>query len=538
MSSEAPASAGVRFERERQASSDYQPVATPPYAGGAGSDGPTTSAENVWGGEARVFARPKKWQRLLREYRVVEFAGTGVMYLVGKALGKWMELNDREYTNCLGIPIVVNLLINYGLPKCREVRVIPHDVRDFLLSLGQAVTLSTILVNFTKNATGRFRPCFFELCGWNYDVIWDGVTNLCSDVAGERDGRKSFPSGHSSFAWSTMLVLSAKLQDAILYSPQHQSVRPRSVDESQKFYSNQSEHFISMSEEAVKKPLFVRYPVRSFTTESSAFRGAASSSASDFPFMASSSSTAALPPLSSSETHRNSTRAKFERFIRRYRVTEFAITVLMYGFALFFAKIEVAQRTPQLNPIAGDIPNIQVRLNSTTSVWSRDPTINAKEHTQQVPMIALVGIGGGVPIIINLVINYALPKCRPVRIIPHDTRDFLLSLLQSTSMATLLTQFTKNMTGRFRPCFYDMCGWDYDIIWDGVTNLCTSASGEKEGRKSFPSGHASFAWSTMLMLTVRGQQKDPSIYDCGARRKANESYLHDCCSCICWDDRR
>ncbi|RLN86226.1 hypothetical protein BBJ28_00011655 [Nothophytophthora sp. Chile5] len=210
----------MSFERERQASGDYQTVATPPCARGAGIDGPTASAEIGRDGEARAFARPKKWQRLLREYRVVEFAGTGVMYLVGRALGKWMELNDRKYTgcsgsimqgngmNCLGIPIVVNLLLNYGLPKFREVRVIPHDVRDFLLSLGQAVTLSTILVNFTKNATGRFRPCFYELCGWNYDVIWDGVTNLCSDAAGERDGRKSFPSGHSSFAWSTMLVLS------------------------------------------------------------------------------------------------------------------------------------------------------------------------------------------------------------------------------------------------------------------------------------------------------------------------------------------
>ncbi|KAG1707315.1 hypothetical protein DVH05_026506 [Phytophthora capsici] len=58
------------------------------------------------------------------------------------------------------------------------------------------------------------------------------------------------------------------------------------------------------------------------------------------------------------------------------------------------------------------------------------------------------------------------------------------------------------MTGRFRPCFYGMCKWNYDAVWDGVTNLCTDAVGEKEGRKSFPSGHTSFAWSTMLVLTL------------------------------------
>ncbi|KAG3014384.1 hypothetical protein PC120_g12723 [Phytophthora cactorum] len=184
---------------------------------------------------------------------------------------------------------------------------------------------------------------------------------------------------------------------------------------------------------------------------------------------------------------------KWECLTRDYRAAEFAISVLMYGFALFFAKIQVAQR---------EIPNIEVQLNSTTSVWARDPTINNKEKAQQVPMIALVGIGVGAPIIVNLFINYALPKFHRVRIIPHDTRDFFLTIVQSTSMATLLTQFTKNMTGRFRPCFYDMCKWNYDVVWDGVTNLCQSASGEKEGRKSFPSGHASFAFATMLVLTL------------------------------------
>ncbi|CAH0520857.1 unnamed protein product [Peronospora belbahrii] len=185
--------------------------------------------------------------------------------------------------------------------------------------------------------------------------------------------------------------------------------------------------------------------------------------------------------------------SKWKRFVCNYRVVEFAISVLMYGFALFFATIQVAQR---------EIPNIEVQLNSTTSLWARDPTINNKEMAQQVSMVSLIGVGASAPIIINLFINYALPKFHSVRVIPHDTRDFFLTIVQSTSMATLLTQFTKNLTGRFRPCFYDMCQWNYDVVWDGVTNLCQSASGEKEGRKSFPSGHASFAFATMLVLTL------------------------------------
>ncbi|OWY95563.1 Phosphatidic acid phosphatase [Phytophthora megakarya] len=117
-------------------------------------------------------------------------------------------------------------------------------------------------------------------------------------------------------------------------------------------------------------------------------------------------------------------------------------------------------------------------------------------------MWLLLLLGIGLPVGTNLVVNYALPTFCQVRVIAHDTRDFLLSLFQSMALATFLTQFTKNMTGRFRPSFYDMCKWNHDIIWDGVTNLCTSTSGEKEGRKSFPSGHASFSWSTMLILTL------------------------------------
>lgn len=119
-------------------------------------------------------------------------------------------------------------------------------------------------------------------------------------------------------------------------------------------------------------------------------------------------------------------------------------------------------------------------------------------------MAMLVGGGCALPILTNLLLNYVLPKFHRVRVIPHDTRDFLLSLFQSAGLAQLLTQFIKNQTGRFRPCFYDMCGWNKDVIWDGVSNLCTLPHWEKEARKSFPSGHASFAWSTMLVLTVRG----------------------------------
>jgi len=195
------------------------------------------------------------------------------------------------------------------------------------------------------------------------------------------------------------------------------------------------------------------------------------------------------PELSTGDT-RSARRRELERLLGEYRVSEFTCTVVMFGLALFFAYIPV-QRRP--------IPSVEVQINSTATLWARDPMLNAKVHREQVTTEVLVFVGVTGPVVVNLLMNYVLKA----RVVPHDTRDFLLALAQSASMSELLTKFTKNLTGRFRPSFHDMCGWQYHVVWDGASNLCTNLVGEKEGRKSFPSGHASFAWSTMLVLTVR-----------------------------------
>ncbi|KAE9234482.1 hypothetical protein PF005_g1862, partial [Phytophthora fragariae] len=219
----------------------YHTVCTPALDEQHDSGAVTDSVEST-GNDAR----PKKWQRLLRDYRVVEYLFAIVLYIIARRLGKWITLHKRALPRIemrlnlttsiwgrdpamdqeklseqvpmymliivtLAIAIGINLLINYALPMLLEIRIVAHDFRDFLLSLGQAITLSTFLVNFMKNMTGRFRPCFFAMCGWNYDVVWDGATDLCSDSAGDDEGRRSFPSGHSSFAWSVMGVLTLYL---------------------------------------------------------------------------------------------------------------------------------------------------------------------------------------------------------------------------------------------------------------------------------------------------------------------------------------
>ncbi|KAJ0410114.1 hypothetical protein ATCC90586_001599 [Pythium insidiosum] len=179
--------------------------------------------------------------------------------------------------------------------------------------------------------------------------------------------------------------------------------------------------------------------------------------------------------------------------VRRFRVLEFSLSFAMFGIALVFAKIRVHER---------DFPHIAVPISPSNTFYALDPTINHKKLKEHVPMVMLVAGGVLLPILSNLFINFVLPKFKRVRMIPHDTRDFLLSLAQSAGLSQVLTQFIKNQTGRFRPCFHDMCQWNTNVTWDGVTNLCQSHKWEQEGRKSFPSGHASFAWSTLFLLTL------------------------------------
>lgn len=187
------------------------------------------------------------------------------------------------------------------------------------------------------------------------------------------------------------------------------------------------------------------------------------------------------------------TRTRWSKILTQWRILEFSCSFTLLVVGVIFALIKVNERV---------IPNIEVQISANHTFWARDPTINQKKLKEQVPMWLLISIGTGIPILTNLFINYLLPKCKVVTTIPNDTRDFLLSMAQSVGLSQLITQFLKNMTGRFRPCFYDMCKWNKTIVWNGLDNLCADLKWEKEARKSFPSGHASFAWATLFLLTL------------------------------------
>ncbi|KAH9951202.1 lipid phosphate phosphatase 1 [Amylocystis lapponica] len=76
-----------------------------------------------------------------------------------------------------------------------------------------------------------------------------------------------------------------------------------------------------------------------------------------------------------------------------------------------------------------------------------------------------------------------------------------LALWADRGFNSLITEFLKNRVGRLRPDFLARCKWDKD------TKACTGdLDSLLDGRKSFPSGHSSTAFSgmTFLFLFISG----------------------------------
>ncbi|BGO96436.1 Lipid phosphate phosphatase 1 [Rhodotorula toruloides] len=98
------------------------------------------------------------------------------------------------------LPILVIVLVG-GLFK-RSL----HDVHHGILGLSASRAFMRMIVECIKNRVGRLRPDFFSRCQW------DAVAHACTGpLALVKDGRRSFPSGHSSTAWQGLFFLSLYL---------------------------------------------------------------------------------------------------------------------------------------------------------------------------------------------------------------------------------------------------------------------------------------------------------------------------------------
>ncbi|MFH2009204.1 MAG: phosphatase PAP2 family protein [bacterium] len=80
-----------------------------------------------------------------------------------------------------------------------------HDFHNATLGLAEAISLTLFITAVLKINVGRLRPDFLERCQPNASLECQG------DPAEVREGRKSFPSGHSSISFAGGVFLSLYL---------------------------------------------------------------------------------------------------------------------------------------------------------------------------------------------------------------------------------------------------------------------------------------------------------------------------------------
>lgn len=80
------------------------------------------------------------------------------------------------------------------------------DICEAILCITLIYALNGFLTSYLKVLVGRPRPDFYERC--KPDGMQDGLITCTGDQVLIMDGRKSFPSGHSSFSFCSMTFLS------------------------------------------------------------------------------------------------------------------------------------------------------------------------------------------------------------------------------------------------------------------------------------------------------------------------------------------
>ncbi|KAI9454430.1 lipid phosphate phosphatase 1 [Russula earlei] len=135
------------------------------------------------------------------------------------------------------------------------------------------------------------------------------------------------------------------------------------------------------------------------------------------------------------------------------------------------------------------------RLIKAQPVYERDfypddPLIGHPHKLEQISSFANKLIAGTVAAVLVVFIG-------GYRNSVHEIHHGLLAAAAGSSLNDLITEALKNRVGRLRPDFLSRCEWDLSRL------ECTGdPKAILDGRKSFPSGHASSAFVGMIFVTL------------------------------------
>ncbi|KAF9038467.1 phosphatidic acid phosphatase type 2/haloperoxidase [Panaeolus papilionaceus] len=124
------------------------------------------------------------------------------------------------------------------------------------------------------------------------------------------------------------------------------------------------------------------------------------------------------------------------------------------------------------------------------SISFSDPTISHPQRENQVGSVFNHLTALFIPLAI---IAVAGATQRSLLIVNHGA----LGVCLARGLARLVTVFLKHSVGRLRPDFLSRCSWD-----EALQKCTGKAQLIIDGRKSFPSGHSSTAFSGMLFLSL------------------------------------
>ncbi|EEC69905.1 hypothetical protein OsI_00314 [Oryza sativa Indica Group] len=138
---------------------------------------------------------------------------------VGKDMMTYVSYPVKQSTvPAWGVPIIsivcpVIIFLSVYIAR-RDV----YDLHHATLGVLYSVLITAVVTTVVKNAVGRPRPDFFWRCFPDGKQLYDQVTGdvIChGEKSFLKDGRKSFPSGHTSWSFAGLVFLSLYLSGKI-----------------------------------------------------------------------------------------------------------------------------------------------------------------------------------------------------------------------------------------------------------------------------------------------------------------------------------